>query len=416
MSLSNLVKLYRSAGRPNYNGVFEGLLNFTKENIALIESIKKLQPDSVDELRVDNREIMNDEPIPQNGEKISFLMRPPTNSAERFHLSIESFISSAKSLSQGEMPDEYYIIAEDFYSCEDPKPKKIATLTAICNLIAKLTELAQYHDSKNQSDSYKLIFVQPNDADSGSAIALNTKIKIELLDIDPPQMSLFEELGSENLTTDPRFNERKGVFLVSLTEFVKNEISEQGRFELLVKNWGDFINLYQNNLATYISGFAFHKAKKEVAQEELRVAEQFSKVTSDITGKLLSVPVSFAAVIATYKSDSLLEPIILILGLLIVAVIISGTVRNQQKQFDRIVHAKNLIFKSIEGKEKTYPEDLKEAISNMKREMNSNEKTLKIILWTFRALSWIPVGISLAIFYQKNYEPLGRIMASHIHI
>lgn len=161
----------------------------------------------------------------------------------------------------------------------------------------------------------------------------------------------------------------------------------------------EFAAIFVKNLDTYLSGFAFHKAKREVAEAELKIADEFSKIIIDITGKLLGIPISLAAAIAITKSTSAFECLIIVAGLGLATLIFSGTVGNQQRQLKRIIHAKNVVFNALEGKQEIYPAELKSAISEMKSGLDNNESKLRWLLWLFRCLSWAPFIVGAGIFY-----------------
>ena len=130
----------------------------------------------------------------------------------------------------------------------------------------------------------------------------------------------------------------------------------------------------------------------------MKIAEKLSKILNDIIGKMLGIPISFVAIIALNKSKSLTESLFIVLGLIIAAIVLSGTVANQQNQFRRIKHSINLIVNSIEGRKDIYPADLKDKIKEMTTGLVKNQRRLSIILWTFRILSWVPVIVAMIDF------------------
>jgi len=260
-----------------------------------------------------------------------------------------------------------------------------------------LSKLAHYHDSKTTDDHLKLVFLQPDEAKP--AVVIETIISPTVLFYEPPDVCLIDELCVGDIKTDPHFNAKRGVFGVTLIEFMNKRPLEQSKFEWIVQHWREFIILYQQNLGTYISGFAFHRVKREIAEKEFYIAGQLSKVTSEITGKLLSIPISFAVIIAVLKSDTIFEKLILVAGLALAALVISGSVRNQQKQLESIGHAKQVIFNSFEGDRDSYPEDINTEITKMVDGLDRNETYLFRLLWFFRVLSWVPFMISVVTVY-----------------
>jgi hypothetical protein len=170
-------------------------------------------------------------------------------------------------------------------------------------------------------------------------------------------------------------------------------------FSKLVKEWDNFLYTYKKNLETYLSGFAFHKAKREVAEAEVEIASQFSKIVGDITGKLFAIPLSFAAVIAFSKATDTLDKALVFVGLLISSLIIYGVVSNQKRQLERITHAKDIVLGSFRGNADIYPADLSDAITNMKDNLDKNESKLNSTLGYFMFLAWVPVIFILGIIF-----------------
>ncbi len=404
MGLSPYVHLYRASGRPDVqSGVFNGRLDFNDENVKLVEDLIKGSWQAFRGIWIDGKVVDEDDPFPNDGSEIRFEVQCPGGSADRFHNKISDFIRDTPGLSKGEMPNDFYIVDDDFYSKEDPHPKKIVTLAAICLLIQRLSQLAHYHAAIKSIDHEKLIFLQPNETESATPIELITKVDESMLDCEPPDACLINELCSKEIKTSLHFVAKKGVFGVTLAEFMAKSHSNQGDFSYLVRNWRNFINLYQKNLETYLSGFAFHKATREVSEAELQIAEKFSKITSEITGKLLSIPVSFAVIIAVFRAESLVEGLLLVGSLLLAAFIISGSVRNQQKQLERISHGKELLFNSFEGRKESYPKELKRAIEKMVNRAQKDESDLRRILEAFQAIAWVPFVVAFIIMLYKYH-------------
>lgn len=228
---------------------------------------------------------------------------------------------------------------------------------------------------------------------------IETRINPTILSYEPPDVCLIDELCLGDIRTDPHFSAKRGVFGVTLIEFMNKRPLEQNKFEWLIHHWREFIILYQQNLGTYLSGFAFHKVKQEIAEKQFYIAEKLSKITSEITGKLLSIPISFAVIIAIVKSDILYEKLILVIGLLLAALVVAGSVKNQQKQLERIRHSKQVTFNSFEGNKDLYPVDNQIDIKKMVAGLDRNETYLFRLLWFFRVLSWVPVTVSALIVY-----------------
>lgn len=402
MALTSIVELFRNVNRPPItNGVFSSRLAMTDDLVRLINATRKLYPTQFDEIVVDDTEIMSEESLPEQGEYIEFTFRLHTGTEGKFYSSLKDLIVDVPKISRGEIPTEFYLIEEDFFSGTDKLFPKLEKLTVVCRLIKGLSELAHYHDEKTNSGQYRLIFIQPEDSTQPvtKAVEIDTTIDVNMLDGKLPDITLIESLRSEGPKTDPHYSSKIGVFRASLAEFLKKCSLSEPAFSFLVSEWEEFTNLFNKNLNTYLSGFAFHKAKREVAEAELKIADEFSKIIIDITGKLLGIPLSLAATIAITKSTSILESLLIVIGLGLATLIFSGTVGNQQRQFQRIIHAKGVVFSALEGKQEIYPDELKTTITRMKTGLDANENKLKWLLRLFRCLSWVPFLVGVILFW-----------------
>jgi len=401
MALTPIVELFRKANMPPINdGVFSSTLVLDDDLIRLINSIIKLYPDQFDEILIDGVEVTTGVIPQRQGEYIEFSLRLRTGTDNKFYPSLAGLIAGAPKISRGEIPSEFYLIEEDYFSGTEAPFPKLDKLFVVCKLIKGLSDLAHYHDEKTNSGQYRLIFIQPEDSTQPAvkAVEIDTTINVDMLGGNIPDITLVESLQADNPKTDPHYSSKVGVFRVSLAEFLQKCPLGQPAFSFLVFEWENFINVFNKNLNTYLSGFAFHKAKKEVAEAELKIADEFSKVIIDITGKLLGIPISLAAAIAITKSTSILESLTIVIGLGLATLIFSGTVGNQQRQFQRICHAKNVVFNALEGKQEIYPDELKSAIAEMKTGLDKNENKLRWLLMLFRCLSWAPFLVGVALF------------------
>ncbi|MDP1097763.1 hypothetical protein Q6288_27140, partial [Klebsiella quasipneumoniae] len=87
-------------------------------------------------------------------------------------------------------------------------------------------------------------------------------------------------------------------------------------FQQLIEHWTDFRLAYDNNLSVYLSGFNFHKARKDVAAAELDFSEKTSKTISDLTAKILAIPLSLLAAIGIWKLNDLTEQFVALTGII----------------------------------------------------------------------------------------------------
>lgn len=407
MSLQPFVELYRLCQGPKLGGEsrLEGRADYLKSK-QYIERIVASHPNHVVEIIVDGEEV-NPTELPENGAQVQFTVALPAHSTARFYKDIPDLIRKAGTISRGEMPAEFYIMDADCYVHEnsEEEPRELETLRRVCRLIGGLSHLAHYHDEKLRSGNLKLVFIRPSGGAEIKPVELETKVTETVLraasELD---IRLVEELSTTNALNDSHYSAKVGVFGTSLAEFISGASGDA--FEYLIQNWSRFVRHYHRDLSTYLSGFAFHKAKVEVAEAELKIANEFSKVLNDILGKLLGIPVSFGAVLAIQKGDGVSKQILVVLGILVACLILSRVVANQQRQFKRIDSSKNIVIGAIEGKKESYPEDLKKEVDQLSRALGENSEFLRKTLNGFAVLSWLPFIVAVGYFLHLNCDSL----------
>lgn len=403
MSLRDVVTLYRALANPevNHRSEFSGEFIASKENQHLLDLVKDTPYGRLKSVEQNDRNWLDEEFDLTETEFVEVSYRLGKGGGEKFYHDI-SLLLSLPSMKKGVLPNSFFIIKDNlFYSSHsedcDQSPY-FEQLKKIAELITSLSDLAHYHDSKISTDQNKLVFLS-NDEKHSHPVILEVDLCDELLSANLSDLTLLTSLLSPDAVFDAHFQPRKNILYSSLHEFVKG-LEPKAAFRKLTLNWNDFADIFQKNLGTYLSGFAFHKVKKEIAEAEIKFAEQLSKVTSDLTGKLFSIPVSIAAIVAMLHKDSTVwTSILIIIGLLVAAILIVGVVVNQREQLKSVEHAKSLMDESILGKKDSYPDDLKTDVDNMSERLDDSIKAASRWLRTFRCLAWLPVIISTIIFY-----------------
>lgn len=397
MSIAALVTLYRRIGRPPLDsGAFSGTI--ASENCReLINEIVKARSGKFIDFIVDGSDLAPTGNIP-DGCEVYFDVRPETRSSSRFYDNISDFLKQDKKIGRGEMPTDFYLVEEDYFDdgCEDNDT--ISRLTLVCDLISSLSQLAHYHDEKAKTRFLRLVFLKPEEIGNTHPVVVETYVDESLLEVSGEVSTdrlkyLCDSSGSE----DPHYRERLGVFGNTMAEFIQARPEREKPFYYLVKNWASFIEVYDKNLAVYLSGFAFHKAKREVAEAEVNISSKLSQVIGDITGKLLSIPISLAAVIAIPKAGGAFESTIIVLGLLIAAIVIVEIIENQKRQLARVSDSKNLVLSAFQGRQDIYPLDLSSAVERITTNLGNDEKKLAQLLRFFRVLAWLPVLLALIV-------------------
>lgn len=393
--LEQLVNFYRDLGRPSLRSgfQFETTLVLTAELYQRLEGIDKQGLGSLDEVLIDGDESTLDEiTAAEYGKPITLTYKVSTGDC-KFYRDINDLLQRNKSLSKGSSETAFYVAEDDYYSKEhesNPSLEKYQQLSAIVLLIHELQDLAHYHDSKIGQDALNLVFVRETEGASTKSLQLTPKLNLQLLEAPLIDIATLVEIGQQD-GVNPHIGREKSVFRSTLVEFLSNSVSNsQDKFTHLVLHWSEFIQLFKKNFDTYISGFAFHKARKEVADAEVAAADQLSKVLNDISGKMLGIPISLASLVLMVKSESTFERLVLLLVALITSWLLAEVMHNQQLQLARLKHARSLLFDEINKKALTYPSELAEKVRGATNALSLNERKLTRLLIWLRVVSWIP--------------------------
>ena len=171
-------------------------------------------------------------------------------------------------------------------------------------------------------------------------------------------------------------------------------------FEKIILNWPEVIDEYQKNLASYMSGFAFNKVRKQIANAQIEIAEKLANIISSIMGKALAVPISMLAVVAFFNADNIRDKMILALGVFIASLIVSIAIKSQKLQFKQVKEAKQLALESYDGEHTNYPPELLTKLEKIKTQLNTQTRKVGNWLNLLHLLAWVPfavVGVSLLV-------------------
>lgn len=407
-SFRYLVDLYRKSHTKAIAGnLMSGVITCTPDSFNIIEecraAAKERNGGYFNEIFAGHEELTEQDEIPAGCDSIRYEWRLSSSGEYGFYNDVNQLIEKhSGTLSKGNTASNYFIISEDYCSSDEKEPpESIVKLNSVCEAISLLSQLAQYHDEKTQSPFYRLIFAQTSDDEKVHTVLLETKIDKQCVYTPKIDLDILRGIASSEGRFDTHFHEKRGIFRSSLYSFVEKSPNHGQRFHHLLANWDDFLNLYTTNLDAYLSKFSFNKFSREIAEEEFKIAEQYSKVMGDITGKLLSLPVSLAAIIGIHTTDDILLSSVYVLGALIVAVVMAGSVCNQQRQLHCINNSKSLVFGALRDRLDTYPNAIKDALIGVITSLSKNERFLSGTLSFFRVVAWIPVIFSLIIFIVK---------------
>lgn len=403
-NLALVVNLYRMAGLPSIERkTFSARVLADQQICDLIESCRQIpsQHGQFREIIVDGKELPEHSTL-QTGADVEFTWVLASNASVPFFASYEDLLNRQKSIFKGNGLRLYYIADEDILSSEQPEHIKVKSLESITSLIKLLSKIAHYHDEKERSDIYKLVFVLTgSDNDSYKPLILSTSFLASDLDCGDLRLSALEDMVEEEESEHSHAGEKLSMFRVSLSEILAQNPEGKNPFSHLLSNWSELLISYKRSFDIYISGFAFNKVRTELAKSEVDLANSLSKVISGITGKLFSIPISFAALLTMQKLDSVIENLVFVFGSLVFSLIVSGLSRNQLLLRKSIVVGADLTYKSYRDKKDSYPEDLRACLSEAEKTFKSQANLLLFALWGARLLAWSVTFIATYVFVFK---------------
>lgn len=423
-SFGDLVQLYRKSGMPEIDaGSFSGEVQCSVENNNIIKSCRELSGERsfgyFSDEEADGDTLSGSDDIPVDCGIYSYTWKLASAGNCQFYKDVSDLVNNhPKTIGRGVLPNNFFLIDNDYCNSDQKAaPEVLEKLLVISRTIGLLSELAQYNDQKTQSSYYRLVFIHTEKDERICTTVLETEVESSFLALPKPDISILEELARDHESSDLHFTEKQSIFRTTISEFINSSPRHTKTFHHLLSHWPEFLNRFRVNLDAYLSRFSFSNIRREVAEAEFSVAEQYSKVMGDITGKLLSLPISLAAVIGIYKSADVLSSSVYMLGTLLVALVMAGSVSNQQRQLKCIENSKSLIFDSLQGRLNSYPDKLKLALNEVTISLRDNGVFLARTLYLFRIIAWVPVVFTTVIFIGKygNESILLQFLYLYIH-
>lgn len=402
--LTDVVRLYRMAGCPDMDGsTFSGQLDFATAQ-HLIERLHR--QDTKDgwflEVRVDQELITDGQTFPVSGNQVKFDFQVAIQGGARFYMDIED-LCKIRSLGRGKFPEHFYLVGEDYQHGQDESmPEAVQNLKALAALVQSLAELSDHHYQTTGSDAWTLLFLT-NEQNA----TLETRISSSMIKSQSPVMkALLDDLLSHQSGIHQR--EKRLMFSATMCEVLKGGVT----FSQFIDRSEKLVELYQNNLKTYLSGFSFEQARREVAEAQTQFAEQLSKTVNDMTAKLLGLPVSMFAVFAILRTDRWLEQFLMVIAAFMASYVLYQMIHHQKKQLQQIAKSKDLVFKTLENRSHAdnYPEELKDAIQDAVCSLESNRRALDQTLNIYTLLAWLPGGSSIIAFFYSNHAQIAGLL------
>lgn len=394
----HVVGLYRACGRPPVTGgrfSYHGLRNAELETTLaacrqLGEAFGRF-----------------DEEPSSEAENVSFSWLLAANEHARFYQNASELIDRSSRPSRGEMPENFYLIEEDYFAGESPQPAQVSHLAVLIDLINLLGDLTAAPQTKFPGPRH-LIFVLPaQERLPPRTIELLTQIKQRTVELPVPDLSELRLLMDGGASKSLHASERRALFRVAVATVLAKTSDGTDAMAHLVENWGKVLEKYNYDVDCYVSNFSFDKARKEVASAELEFVSKIHGVVGDSTAKLLGLPISLAALVVIYTEKSMVSSYLYLLSMLCVGIVFSVALSNQAMQLRRIQLSFQTMFEQFRTRPELYADSLTPLIDKATRDFDKQFRFGLRAAMLLRVLAWIPPVVGTA-FIAFRYSPALR--------
>ncbi len=403
-TLGAIVALYRAAGLPQLDGSrFAARLPLGAGIHALISRLRNAansRDGHFEHLSVDGDELFENDDLPAPSQQdVSFEWHLAGQGECRFISNRNGFIETYESLRTGQFPGSFYVVSDDYNHGEDkPQPEWLNRVSQLCELIALLRRLSDYRDENS-----RLVYLSDSIAHS---TIIEPVLNDSLLNINELDFEFLRELVASSEANSIHTHEKRVTFRLSLSEYLHQHADgAQDSFQHLVLHLDSFKHVYISNLQTYLSGFTFETKRREVADAQIRFAEQIAKVVGDMTGKMLGVPVALIASFGMVKATGWIEQVVFLVGAFLASLVIFFMARHYHRQHLSIEHSKELVFGGLDTKARMpcYPEELASALGNASLDIDRSIQRLRCTICFYQVAAWIPTVAALVIFIHMHH-------------
>jgi hypothetical protein len=389
---AKVVELYRALGKPPLeNASFLVAGDFSQATISLIEEVDRL-PSQYGYF--EEKEIV--------GNHVEVEFKLPESESGRFHASVDEFIKTTPSLNFGEVPKQFYICEQNYYSGDGAVvPEIIQSLLELCRFVRALTLLAaEYRQGSEISGKNRLFFVVAADGKSpAKTLVITVNIEERLLTFPLPHVKLLEVMLSEEMKNEIHTEERRAIMRLAIADTLATVEEKNEMFSFLVGHWREVLSKYHHNVLAFVNQYSFEKVRKEIATAEIDHATKLSAVLGDIAGKLLALPVSFAALVALRRASTTEEFWIIFGGLVAVSIIFVGVLLNQWLQVRRLRSSFDIIFGQYD--ESNFPKKLRVPIRTARENIGRQYRILATTFIVFAGLAFAPTIGAVYVWVSK---------------
>ena len=337
----------------------------------------------------------------------------PRGDIGKFYTDYKKLLISTPSIASGILPENFYLIQENYLSGDDQKPDGVKAVESLTTFIKLLTDFAEDSHGADAGGQQRLLFVLPPDGRvPQKTVVVPMVLEAEALENELNHFRILESLLNSANEKKLHIEERKLVMKVAIGDVLANAETEQNKLTYLVKNWQEVLKKYRYNFQAYINKFAFDEVRKKIADAEIEYASKLGGVLGDIAGKLLALPVSLLALIALEQANSNFAFWTGCLTLFVVTIIYVAVLYNQKLQVNRLKASFDLAFSPFFSKIETYPKVLRDALNQRESGVGSQVKTLNLTFYLFYVIAALPTLGAIYQIWERKISPIVQFFSS----
>lgn len=344
----------------------------------------------------------------RTGGEVDFTWALSSNETGRFYSSVDDFVARCETIHRGEFPRHFYIVDLDYFSEESQaeSPVQLQAIERLCELIRLLATLSVSGNLASASGRpAHLLFVKP--ASSGAppvTVELTTRIPLIMLAAPVPDVEVLRDLLGEQSQGKVRTEEYKAIFRLAIAGACADEPVEAARFMVLVEKWEGILQRFRHDVECVVDRLSFDALRREITDAELTFVGKVNTSVVDNATKFLGIPVSFVAVAAVASSDSITNDILVCLGALIMALVVSGVSKATRLQLGTTTTAFDVALESMRDRAQANGEVAGRLDALAKTYGRRRTFAIQVVA-TFQVLAWLPPWVALIVIAWKFPPP-----------
>lgn len=397
---SSVIQLYRASGTPRLE---EALFRYAgPSNDAIrraIDACEGLPP-------YFGR--FEEEPETNSGE-VTFSWLCAANEHGRFYRNVSDLVANSQSVHRGVLPGAFYLVEGDYLAGDPNPPEELERLERVCQLIGLLERLTGAGNSVTADGEAKtLLFVLPaGDKTPPKTLQLYTQVHPTALKVGVLELAPLRDLVDPSSDGALHIEERRSIFRLAVADVAASAPSGSPLFSHVVMQWDEVLGKFRHDIDCYISNFSFDRLRTELANIQTDFSAKLTKVMGDTTSRFLALPLPYVALAGIIKSDDILPSYLLFVGALVLVLLYSATVHNQQLELGRTKSAFKLVFGRLIKSSKQTTAEIAKPIKEAETAFHIQRRFLRRTLITLRVMAWVPIFGGLIILAYK-FNPFFR--------